>query len=590
MPRAFDRLTPIADMDPTKGFEFDPGRFAIQLGDVWGLVFRALMEGIENSFKAILRALLPFAENFEELAFDDLIPLLGAFISGLPLVEDVVATIKSILSHIFGGIDLTDLPSPEEIWRAAINTVIAPFNLLLGPNSPLNLANAVGWLTHIDLGSIGRFSPNLLHGGDFNDGTIDEGTGFTREDGGIVAVTADGSDFLLTSEVIRVSKDQVISAGASARFADALSTGDAIAVELVAVVADVDDDEVWVPVSTETLGTLEPDGTSGTWTVLEDEYTVPEGVDGVALQLHVTPDMTSGTARFKSAFIKKTQRLPIPFVDQLQTVLDAAASVVQGIIDRIINAFNNLGELVDINLDVGGVLDAIFGIFDVGLGARSQTSALAARIRALESAANSIVLDFEGPSTTSMPGWTITSSGGGAGAMGPNGKGNLMWHPSGFGNRTQIGRYDGGALSVDNGRMEWILATSPQSYVFDDAYTYICFRMKDSSNYMRVRSGYNGIRIQSVVSGVVTNVGSGWEGNPKAGDAFVLEFGEAGDSAHRHFVLYRNGAPIIDTEDETSPYGADYRRIGAGMETGNRLVITQNIPAGLGVLTASEVL
>ena len=57
-------------------------------------------------------------------------------------------------------------------------------------------------------------------------------------------------------------------------------------------------------------------------------------------------------------------------------------------------------------------------------------------------------------------------------------------------------------------------------------------------------------------------------------------------------MLSRNGAPIIDATDSAavSLLGSDYRRIGASMETGNRLVFFQNIPAGLGVVTASEVL
>lgn len=57
-------------------------------------------------------------------------------------------------------------------------------------------------------------------------------------------------------------------------------------------------------------------------------------------------------------------------------------------------------------------------------------------------------------------------------------------------------------------------------------------------------------------------------------------------------MLTHNGNPIIDATDTgaVSQMGADYRRVGVGMETGNRLVLFQNIPAGLGVLTASEVL
>lgn len=49
---------------------------------------------------------------------------------------------------------------------------------------------------------------------------------------------------------------------------------------------------------------------------------------------------------------------------------------------------------------------------------------------------------------------------------------------------------------------------------------------------------------------------------------------------------------IIDETDSAgvSQYGSGYRDIGVGMETGNYLIVGQNRPAGLSVVTASEVL
>lgn len=467
---------------------------------------------------------------------------------------------------------------------------------VLTGQSPLNAANLVGWIAQVDLSSIGQFSPNLLSEGDFLDSiVINPNSGFAVEDGAAVVI-ANGTDRLLKSEVIRVSSGQQIWAGASAAYESATGAAGSVLVELVLCVEAPNEPSGWAPVSTMVLGSRTPSGTAPDWAVLSNElakYTVPtSGVEGVALQLHITPDALSGKVKYKKAFIKKTQKLPIPFVGELPETLQNAAARVQSIIDRIINAFENLGEFVDGEHDVEDVLGAIFGIFDVGLGARTKAAAIEARVRQLESAANSIVLDFAGAAATSLSGWTVTSSGGGAGSMGPDGKGNLVWHPSGAGNRTQQGRYDGGALTVDNGRLEWILSTSPQSYIFDDAYTYVLFRVKDLSNCMRIRSGFNEIRLQAVVAGAVTNIGLAWSGYPKAGDQFALDFGEAAGTNKRHFVLTRNGTPIIDVTDTAavSQLGPDFHKIGAGMETGNRLVFFQNIPAGLGVLTASEVL
>ena len=492
----------------------------------------------------------------------------------IPVIGDIIQALTGIVNG-----DLPDL----EAWARKLLNVF----------SPLNAANLFGWIPQIDLGSIGQTAPNLLTEGDFADPiTIDVNTGFYHDDAhgrdnpGCAAYDGDGSGAVLVSELVRVSEGQKLDAGAWVATEGATGSADSVLVELQTYLGDVQ-------VSSVTLGSITPSGTSPQWVELSDDFTVPSGVDHVAVQLHVTSGMTGGTARFDDVFVKKVQKLPIPFVDTLESVLSQAADTVQAIIDRIINAFENLGELVDTILPVGGVLDAIFGIFDVGLGARAKTSELQARIRALESAANTITLDFGGAASSSLPGlWSTSMSGGGAGSIGLDGKGNMVWRPSGFGNRTQISVYTGSALSVDNCELQWILASSPQSYVFDDAYTYILFRAKDTSNYMRVRSGYEGIRLQAVVGGNVTTIGTPWVGRPKAGDAFVLNVGEPGDSNKRHFVLTHNGNPIIDATDTgaVSQMGADYRRVGVGMETGNRLVLFQNIPAGLGVLTASEVL
>ncbi|MFV8136432.1 hypothetical protein ACNQR7_02555 [Mycolicibacterium senegalense] len=574
------------------------GGFETFLSALFGSLPADLREGIEFT-RAVVTAIIRQILNLPGQIWDsveDALAALAGWVADIPIIGDILTIINDTFSAIFGGIDFTGtLPTPGEVWQTVINTLMLPLNLLLGPNSALNAANLFGWLPQIDLSSIGQFSPNLLSEGDFLDSVVvAPNTGFTVV-GGAAVVTADGADHVLISEIIPVTKNQQIWAGASAKYASATGAANSVLVELVALVKAPAQPSGYAPVSTVTLGTLTPSGTAPDWSVLSNElskYTVPDGVDGVAVRLHVTPDALTGTISFKAAFLKKTQKLPIPFVGELPETLQAAAARVQSIIDRIINAFENLGEFVDGEHDVEDVLGAIFGIFDVGLGARTKAAAIEARVRQLESAANSIVLDFAGSSSTTLSGWTVVSSGGGAGAMGPDGKGNLVWHPSGVGNRTQLGRYDLGSLTVDNGHMEWILSSSPQSYIFDDAWTYVLFRMQDTANCTRIRSGFGEIRIQAVVAGAVTNIGLPWSGNPKAGDQFALDFGEAAGANKRHFVLSRNGAPILDVTDSgnVSQVGAAFHKIGAGMETGNRLVFFQNIPAGLGVLTASEVL
>lgn len=383
-----------------------------------------------------------------------------------------------------------------------------------------------------------------------------------------------------------------------------------------------------VSVSRVPIASLDVSGTQPAWQALTgSDWTVPAGVDSVAVTLLVPAALADGTVRFDRIALHKVQKMKLEWTGQLverfqflaglfnildldlDGPLDPAAvwnalwstilkplgwipTVAQDIIDRIINAFRNLGVLVDSNLPGADILDAVFGIFNVGLTANTRTSAAEARIRALESAANSIIEDFSGASASSLGArWTQAYSGGGAGSLGLDGQGNAVWKQSGFGSQTCIARFNAGTPTTDSQIVQWVLASSPQSYVFDDAYTYIGARGDTAgTTYVRVRSGYDSIRLQAVVGGTITDIGPAWSGSPRAGDAFEWQLGEAAGTNLRHHVVKRNGVTILDFTETTSVVGASYRSLMCGMETGNRLVFFQNIPAGLGVLTGAEVL
>ena len=483
------------------------------------------------------------------------------------------------------------------------------------------------WLPQVDLGSIGRFSPNLLEESNFSEEiTIDDDGGFFwdgstgRTSLGCAAVVCDGETHVLVSDHIPVSEGQKLDVGGFVSYAGVTSGSNSVCIDLNTYLNGV-------AVSTEPIDTLTPSGTDDDWSLeLSGEYVVPAGVDTVATQLRVTSAATAGTIRFDDCWLKKLQKLLMEFTEKLKERWEQTAAlfgitdtdldgdvdiadvwnalwaavlkplgwiptVAQNIIDRIVGAFENLGQLGDLDNPVSRVLDAIFGIFSTGLTANTRVAAFEARVRALESAANTIVLDFNGPSASNPgAGFSVSSSGGGAGQMGLNGSGALVWQASGAGNRTQIARYTTSALTTNNCVLEWILASSPQSYIFDDGFTYICARMNGTTDYLRIRSGYDTVRVQAVVSGVVSNVGAAWTGGPKAGDAFAWQIGDTGGANNRHHVLTRNGVTLLDFTESTSLYGASYLHVGCGMETGNRLVFTQNIPAGLSVLTAAEVL
>lgn len=286
--------------------------------------------------------------------------------------------------------------------------------------------------------------------------------------------------------------------------------------------------------------------------------------------------------------------IPKALVSGLEIALSTANDIIQGIIDRIYNAFANLGEMLDFDNPLDKVVDAILGVFDTARGGSAKATALEARIRALESASNSVTLSFNGASTGSLPSgqYSIRRIGGGAGDIGFDGKGSAVWKPFGTGNRIVLGRYTVDQLGVDNGHIQTVLSSNPQPYVFDDAYTYLLFRMNDDNDtMMRLRIGFDSIRLQAMVDDVITDIGPSAGVSPKAGNDLDIWFGND-DDGPRAFAVALKGETIIDTIDtaEVSQVGSDFRSVGIGMETGNYLVFGQNRPSGLSVVTASEVL
>ena len=549
---------------------------------------RRVAEALMGAFvpsHAAFEQIREWAESIQDAV--DQIPIIGDIIEIITGVEDGdlndLGTWVNNLRSFLANLDFSDPAfDPLAAARQFIEIVIRPFlNLLFGWLRP-------EWLPQISLFSIGDSQPNLLAEPDFAEASTVDGGGFYWDgtDGkatnGCAAVNCDGEDHVIVSNIVPVSKDQKLSIGVYVSHAG-VNANNAAALELNTYLDDV-------PVSTEVIQSLNAFGNSTDWTTkLEGEFIVPDGVNAVAVQLHVTSDATTGVIKFDDSWLRKVQQLKMSFVDGLVAQVNQFISDIQGIIDNIFNAFNNLGEWLDEFNPLQTIMEVVLGLLRIGTGAQTGVTQLEARIRALESAANTITLTFNGASSSNIgPDFTSQFSGGGAGSMGPNGRGALMWKASGFGNRTQIARYTGGALTTDLMVLEWVLASTPQSYLFDDAYTYICARMNGFTDYVRVRSGWNAINIQAIVGGSVSNIGPTWSGYPQAGDHFQWWVGSS--SNVREHRLLRNGIEILNFTENVSQYGANHRHIGVGMETGNRLVLFQNIPAGLAVVTASEVL
>lgn len=595
MPRAFDRqVLPITN-NPNDSIEFWIRRGLSESGELWRVILESIKEQFDDLIREVLQRLLRFALDPEQ-AIEDLLGDLTSWadnlgaqitsfiysVSGLDFSswENFVASLSD--GH---GIDLPGIGDAMEGIDLSPGGVLSAIFDAAG-NFLRNLLPS--WIPQVSVHSIGDSQPNLLLEGSFQSADTLDGGGFTWDgtDGktavGCAVAVSDGEDHVLVSNLIPVSVDQVLSCGGFVSHAGVSGT-DVIRVELNTYLGDV-------PVSTELIEALTPSGDSTDWTTeLSGTFEVPDGVDMVALQIHVTSDAVAGVTKFDDCWIKKEQLIKQSFVSDLVAALADFTENIRQIIDNVFNAFNNLGEWLDEHNPVSAVMDAILGLLGIGRGNQADMALMASRVLALESAANTITMDFNGASSSSLGGdFSVSSSGGGAGSMGLNGSGAAVWHASGTGNRTQIARYTGSALTVNRCHMQWYLASTPQSYLFDDAYTYVCCRMDGTTNYLRVRSGWDSVRIQAVVSGSASNVGSAWSGSPKNGDKFDWFVGDGSDE--RHHVLLRNGQEILNFSETTSVYGGSNLHVGVGMETGNRAVFWQNIPAGLSVVTAAEVL
>ncbi|WP_396909520.1 hypothetical protein [Mycolicibacterium sp.] len=360
MPRAFDRLTPVADFDPTQAIEFDAGRFAVQLGDVWGLVFKALTEGIDNAFKELLRALLPDGTPIEEIGFDDLLPLLSAFVSGIPLVDDVIETVNNLLSVIFGGIDFNDLPTPEEVWQHVVTTLIEPLNLLLGPNSPLNALNLFGRIQlpqlagGLPLSFLTPAVPNLLE--PFTAASVPDEDGWSfsdTEDG--AQVVADGTlkTLYLKSGVIKVEPDQPVNTAISVKYSGITSAVGQTIKYVLETFTTVDGSGTATPLVVG--GITNPSGTNGPVSLGDSSWDIPVGVQSIRPALVVDSAVSAGTVTWLN-----TPSLTIPVQGLLAGGLPAALTSlwdgIENLVDQLLNALGITG--------VGSLLDKILDLAD----------------------------------------------------------------------------------------------------------------------------------------------------------------------------------------------------------------------------------
>lgn len=279
---------------------------------------------------------------------------------------------------------------------------------------------------------------------------------------------------------------------------------------------------------------------------------------------------------------------------------------IQNIIDNVLNAADNFGEIRSTTNPVATVVTSVLSIVASALNANKGLSAAEQRIAALEAeilagpASTFIADDFNRPaaSTVSAAGdpWTVAfTSGGGAGSIGLDGEGNAYWVESGSSARTQILRFDDDSLDDDNFVVTFFIADAGEfGVVSGDPYLYVSARMHASSEtYVRLRIHNGGIpgnnaQLQAVNAGVVTDIGSPGDVFTTSGVRFDWYGGNV--SEPRAFTLKRNGATVWDIEDtgDVSQVGASYRHVGFGMTAQGPAIGSQAVPPRLAVFSAQE--
>lgn len=329
MPRAFDRLTPQADFDPTNVLEFDPIKALRQSGELWQVILNGIAEFAENLVKEVIQRLIGGLVDPGQ-ALEDLWPELDDWIDGLGLGD-----IIGILTGIAGG-DESDLQAwVQKLLRGEVFSSLPvpaltnrPSNLLPSPN--------------FESGSI---NPNGAWTEDAS--TLDNGTFSAR-------ATANGTTQPLRSgrtpkDAIPVTPGQTFTARIRVRHMGYLGSGPAILLQVVPFTGTVEgkpealtneiaapgggSQTILVPETyTPTLPDLDWPGHE-----LSGSYLVPEGVTGIQLRPVLTRDALAGDFWLDGAVVSPNSQLPLSWMPEVQAALQNSLGRVQVLVDGLFN-------------------------------------------------------------------------------------------------------------------------------------------------------------------------------------------------------------------------------------------------------------
>jgi len=277
----------------------------------------------------------------------------------------------------------------------------------------------------------------------------------------------------------------------------------------------------------------------------------------------------------------------VEFIDWLSEQVGVAMSnfgeMWQGLLDGIVNIWRDAADAA--GSVVADAVSALQKIFMLG-----QNAALTAdnanigvqAIKAQLAGGGSDEFDYANSDYLPSGTYAVLESGAGGGHYGPDGNGFFKWKESGGGAREVNYKRTDVTLGGDNSVVTVVWSAKPYDPIFSDAFGYINARMA-SSGWDRIRASIdnNSARIEAIVGGTVTQIGSVASLTIKNGDVFEFYFGTSTQS--RRFWLKQNGTTVLDVEDTgaVSSMGAPYRKIGIGGRADNYLVFFQNPPPAL---------
>ncbi len=301
--------------------------------------------------KAVVGAFIPGVSSFDQLR---------DWAENLPIIGDIIRIINQVFGPLFGGIDLSNPLDPAAVWHTVVTAFMLPLNLLLGPNSPLNLANAFGRLSlpqfggGVPLSFLTTAVPNLLE--PFSASSVPTADGWSFDAAADAAkVICDGTTktLYLNSSVIKVEPDQPLNTLIKVKYSGVSSTAGQSIRYVLDTFTSADGSGPSTPV---VIGSIaNPSGTITSPVSLGSaSWAIPAGVQSVRPVL-VTDALSAGTVYWLN-----TPLLEIPLQGVLAGGLPAALNNlgdwIESLVDQLLSALGVVGS--------GSLLDKIFDLAD----------------------------------------------------------------------------------------------------------------------------------------------------------------------------------------------------------------------------------